>query len=122
MSSRVKKHRNRLARQVLNGKLTVDEARSRLGREIARGRGRQGRTEPPGISQGLAAVAAAVKSAGPVTEQDLINAVSMPLMPLMQPSVTKTAKVTKAAKAKISGSSSRRSRAPRRIRWRHLAA
>jgi hypothetical protein len=59
MSSRRKKVRNKMARQVLSGKVTVTEARARLGREIAR---KQARKQRALLGPGQAT--AAVKSAG----------------------------------------------------------
>jgi hypothetical protein len=78
------KLRNKMARRVLSGKVTVDEARARIGREMTRPRKRDRE-----IHRGLEAVAAAVKSAGPITDQDLFDAISVPLV---RPAITKAAR------------------------------
>lgn len=104
MSSQ-KKLRKKLGKKVLSGKLTVTEARARLGRDLARksglapvvkAAGAQGRAAADAewlaeqrhlTAEAMREAAAAIKSAGPVTYQDVLNAAK----PMSRPAVTKAA-------------------------------
>jgi hypothetical protein len=82
--SGTKKLRRKLGKKVLSGKVTVDEARARLGRRMAQDR-RPRREEQ--VSRGLEAAAAAIKSARPITEADVLAAAR----PMTRPPGTKAA-------------------------------
>lgn len=79
-----KKLRKKLGKKVLAGKMTVTEARARLGRQMAQDRGPRREDQ---VSRGLEAAAAAIKSARPVTYQDVLEAAR----PMTRPAVTKAA-------------------------------
>ena len=88
-----KKLKNRLAKRVLSGKITVDEARRRLGRDIAQKSADPSLAKAQAARAGLTAEAvreavfAGFRSAGPVTEQDVRDAAR----PMTRPPVTKAA-------------------------------
>ena len=96
MGSRAKKRlKNKLGKKVLAGKMTVTEARSRLGREfaqkaaapsLAKARSASVAAEPDWLAA-MRDAAAAVRAARPVTEQDLMDAAR----PMARPAVTKAA-------------------------------
>lgn len=79
-----KKLRKKLGKRVLAGKMTVTEARSRLGRQVAQDRGPRREDQ---VSRGLEAAAAAIKSARPVTYQDVLEAAR----PMTRPAIAKAA-------------------------------
>jgi hypothetical protein len=80
--SGMKKLRRKLGKKVIAGEMTVTEARARLGRQMAQDR-RPRREER--VSRDLEAAAAALKSARPVTYQDVLDAAR----PMTRPAVTK---------------------------------
>jgi hypothetical protein len=71
-----KKLRNKLARQLIDRKISITQARETW--QGAQGNG-QGKAPKQQAYQGLAAAASAMKSAAPLTEQDLFNAATEPM-------------------------------------------
>ena len=88
-----KKLKNRLGRRVLSGKITVDEAWRKLGRDISQKSTVPSLAKAESAHGGLTAevireaVLAGFRSARPVTEQDVLEAAR----PLTPPAVTKAA-------------------------------
>jgi hypothetical protein len=90
---RSKKLKNRLAKRVLSGRITVDEARRKLGRDITQKSAAAALAKAQSAHAGLTseavrqAIFAGFRSARPVTEQDVLDAAQ----PLTRPPVTKAA-------------------------------
>jgi hypothetical protein len=102
VGSRQKKRlKNKLGKKVLSGKMTVTEARARLGRDLARKQGfapvlKAARAEGEmtgileGVCEAMRETAAAVRADRPVTWEDVLEAARTPA-PRPAPAVTKAA-------------------------------
>ncbi len=93
MSSKIKKRRDKLARQALDKKITVAEAQRRAGGKYARkaaaadlAKSQQARADQ--LTKTMSRAADAFRAAQPLTQDDLIDAVRAPLA---MPVITKAA-------------------------------
>lgn len=86
-----RKLKNKLGKKVLAGKMTVTEARSRLGRDMTQKSAAPSLTKAGAVQADLAAAmreaAAAIRLGRPVTEQDVLDAAR----PLVSPAIVKAA-------------------------------
>lgn len=98
---KTKKLKRKLARRVLAGKITVDEARARLGRGVVQKSGVPALVKAQGISgvdAVLAGIAAQRVPRRPVTQADLISAINAPMIILPAARPARSAKSAAAPK------------------------